>query len=81
MRELAVHFVGDGTLLEHDHDGLGLLGQWRDVQVHGALAGIAGRTEIDFVFVDGSTGRAHLVDERQQRTAERHELVQLVAAQ
>ena len=46
-----------------------------------ALAGIARRAEIDLVLVDRGAALAHLLDQRQQRAAERHEVAQRVPAQ
>ena len=45
------------------------------------LAGIARRAEVDLVFVDGAAALAHLLDQRQQRAAERHEVAQRMPAQ
>ena len=64
MGELAVHLVGDGALLQHHHDVVGLLRQRRDVQIDQPVAGIARRAEVDLVFVDGGAARAHLLDQR-----------------
>ena len=41
-------------------------------------AGIAGRRKVDLVFVDGGAAVAHLLDHRQQRTAERHQIAQVL---
>ena len=57
MRELAVHLVGDGALLQHHDDMAGPLGQRRDVQVDLAVAAHARRAEIDLVFVDRRVAR------------------------
>ena len=57
------------------------LRQRSHIQVDQALAGIARRAEIDLVLVDRSTAAAHLLDEREQRAPERHELAEPVAAQ
>ena len=81
MGELAVHLVGDGALLQHHHDVVRPLGQRRDMQVDEALARIARRAEIDLVFVDRRAALAHLLDQRQQRAAERHQVAQRVPAQ
>ena len=81
MGELAVHLVGDGALLQHDHDVAGPLRHRRDVQVDEPFAGIARRAEIDLVFVHGGAAAAHLLDQREQRAAERHEVAQRVPAQ
>ena len=81
MGELAVHLVRDGALLQHDHDVIGPLRQRRHVQVDQAFAGIARRAEIDLVFVDGGAAAAHLVDEREQGAAERHQVAQTMSAQ
>ena len=81
MRQLPVHLVGDGALLQHHDDMAGPLGQRRDVQIDLAVAADARRAEIDLVFVDRRAARSHLVDQRQQRTAERHQVLQRLPAQ
>ncbi len=81
MGELAIHLVGDGALLQHHHDMVRLLGQRRDVKIDQPVARIARRAEIDFVFVDGRAAPAHLLDQREQRAAERHEVAQQMAPQ
>ena len=43
--------------------------------------GLRGVDEIDPVFVDGRAAVAHLIDQRQQRAAERHQVAQHVPAQ
>jgi hypothetical protein len=65
VRQLPVHLVGDGALLQHHDDVARPLGQRGHVQVDLAVAADAGRTEIDLVFVDRRSARAHLVDQRQ----------------
>ena len=62
MGQLAVHLVGDGALLQHQHDVVGIFRQRRDVQIDQAFARIARRRQIDLVFVDGRAAPAHLVD-------------------
>jgi hypothetical protein len=79
MRELAIHLFSDGALLEHHHDVVRPFGQRRNMQVDDAVAGIARRAEIDLVLVDRGTAGAHLIDEGEERTAERHEIVQQMA--
>ena len=81
MRELAVHLVGDGALLQHHHHVVRPLRQRRDVQIHQPVAGIARRAEIDLVFVDRGAGCANLIDQCEQGTAERHQIAQQMAAQ
>ena len=81
MRQLPVHLVGDGALLQHHDDMAGPLGERGDVQIDLAVAADARRAEIDLVFVDRRAARAHLVDQRQQRTAERHQLLQRLPPQ
>ena len=81
MGELAVHLVGDGALLQHHHDMVGPLGQRRDVQIDQPVAGIARRREIDLVFVHRRAAMAHLLDQREQRAAERHQVAQHLPAQ
>jgi hypothetical protein len=79
MGELAVHLVGDGPLLQHHDDEVRLLRQHRDMQVDQPVAGIAGRAEVDAIFVDGRAGAAHLLDQGEQGTAERHQVAQQMA--
>ena len=81
MGELAVHLVGDGALLQHHHDMVGPLRQRRDMQIDEPVAGIARRREIDLVFVHRRAALAHLLDQRQQRAAERHQVAQQLPAQ
>ena len=81
MRQLPVHLVGDGALLQHHDDMAGPLGQRRDVKIHLAIAADPRRAEIDLVFVDRRAAGAHLIDQRQQRTAERHKFLQRLALQ
>jgi len=81
MRQLPVHLVGDGALLQHHDDMAGPFGERGDVQIDLAIAADAGGTEIDLVFVDRRAARAHLVDQRQQRTAERHQFLQRLPPQ
>ena len=81
MGELAIHLVGDRALLQHDHDVVGTLRQRRDVQIDQAVARIARRRKIDLVFVDGRAAAAHLIDQREQRAAERHQIAQHLTAQ
>ncbi len=81
MGELAVHLVGDGALLQHDHDVVRIFRQRRHVQVDQPFARIARRRQIDFVFVHRRAALAHLLDQRQQRRAERHQLAHHVTAQ
>ena len=81
MGQLPVHLVGDGALLQHHDDVAGPLRQRRDVQIDLAVAADPGRAEIDLVFVDRRAARAHLIDQRQQRTAERHQFLQRLALQ
>jgi hypothetical protein len=81
MGELAIHLVRDGALLEHHHHMTGLLGHRRDIEIDQPLARISRRREIDAIFIHRRTAIAHLLDQRQQRRAERHEIAQRVAAQ
>ena len=53
MGQLPIHLVGNGALLQHDHDMARPLGQRRDVKIDLTVATDAGRAEIDLVFVDG----------------------------
>ena len=68
MGELAVHLVGDGALLQHDHDVVGPLRQRRDMQIDQPFARIARRAEIDLVFVHG--GAALRAPARSARAAD-----------
>ena len=74
MRELAVHLVGDGPLQQHHHHVVAALRHRRHVQVDDAFAGVARRAEIDPIFVDRGGPAADLLDQRQQRAAERHQI-------
>jgi hypothetical protein len=44
------------------------------------LRGVAGGQEIGFGFVDRGTAGAHLLDQREHRAAERHQVAQPLAA-
>ena len=81
MGELAVHLVGDGALLQHDDDVVRPLGNRRDMQVDQVLAGIARRAEVYLVLIDRGAARTHLIDQREQRAAERHQFAQHMAPQ
>ena len=81
MRELAVHLVGNGALLQHHDDVIRLLRQWRDVQVDQPITGIARRAEVNFVFVHCRTAPTYLLDQYEQGAAERHQLAQQVTPQ
>ncbi|KAF0124550.1 MAG: hypothetical protein FD152_2980 [Xanthobacteraceae bacterium] len=79
--ELAVHLVGNCAFLEHHHDVAGPLGQRRDVYVDDPFVPVAGRAEIDLVFVDRCVAFADLVDEGHQRAAEGNQFLQHVTTQ
>ena len=81
MGQLTVHPGGDGALLQHDNYLIRPLGQGRHVQIDQPLPRVARCAEIDLVLVHRSAARMHLLDERQQRAAERHKVVQTMAAQ
>ena len=81
MGQLPVHLVGDGALLQHHDDMAGPLGQRRDVQIDLAIAADPRRAQIDLVLVDRRAAAAHLIDQRQQRAAERHQFLQRLALQ
>ncbi len=51
------------------------------MQIDRTVAGIARGAEIDLVFVDRRTAGAHLLDEREQRTAEGNQFPKQVTAQ
>ena len=51
MRQLPVHLVGDGALLQHDHDVIRIFRHRPDVEIDQPLARIARRGEVDLVFV------------------------------
>ena len=57
------------------------LGQRRDIQVDDMFAGIARGREIDPIFIHGTAVFAHLIDQRQQRAAERDQFAQQVTLQ
>ena len=81
MGQLPVHLVGDGALLQHHHDMARPLGERGDVQIDLAIAADAGGAEIDLVLVDRRAARPHLIDQRQQRTAEWHQFLQRLPPQ
>ena len=81
MGQLTVHLVGDGPLLQHDHQMVRPVRQRRNMQIDQTLARIARRPQIDLVFIDRSATRARLFEQRQQRAAERHELGQRMSPQ
>ncbi|MGY3291789.1 hypothetical protein ACVWWP_004856 [Bradyrhizobium sp. LM3.6] len=51
------------------------------MQIDLAVSAHARRAQIDLVFVDRRVRRAHLIDQRQQRTAKRHQLFQRLPLQ
>jgi hypothetical protein len=51
------------------------------MQIDQAVARIARRAQIHLVFVDGGGAAAHLIDQRQQWTAEGHQVAQQMAPQ
>ena len=53
----------------------------RRIDVDDALAAVPRRADVDAVFVDRRGALAHLLDERQERAAEGHEIGERVAAQ
>ena len=81
MRQLPVHLVGDGALLQHHDDMAGPLGERRDMKIDLAIAADPRRAQIDLVFIDRRAAAAHLIDQRQQRTAERHKFLQRLTLQ
>ncbi len=81
MRQLPVHLVGDGAFLQHHDDMTGPLGKRRDMKVHLAIAADPRRAQIHLVLIDRRAAQAHLIDQRQQRTAERHQFLQRLAPQ
>ena len=81
MGELPVHLVGDRTLLQHHDHVVRLFRERRDMQIDGAVARIARSAEIDLVFVHCGSAGAHLVDQSEQGTAERHQVAQRMAPQ
>ena len=60
---------------------LGDEAQRRDVQVGKALVAVPRRAEIDAIFVDRCRFVADLFDQRDQRAAERHEILERMTAQ
>ena len=81
MRELPVHFVGDGALLQH-HDHVACsVRKGGDMKVNKPLARIARCAKIDFVFVYCGPTRAHLLDQGQKRASEGHQVAQLMPTQ
>ena len=81
MGELAVDLVGHRALLEHDDHAAPALEHRRGVDVDDALAAVPRRADIDAVLVDRRAALAHLVDQRQERAAEGHEIGERMAAE
>ena len=81
MCQLPVHLVGDGALLQHYDDMTGPLGERRHMKIHLAIAAYPRRAQIDLVLIDRRTAAAHLIDQRQQWTAERHKFLQRLTPQ
>ena len=81
MRELPVHLIGDGALLEHQHHLARPLRHRRDIEVDHPLRRRARRAEIDLVFAHRPAPLARLLDQREDRTAERDEIAQRMPAQ
>ena len=81
MGELAVDLVGHRALLQHDDDAARLFEAGRGVDVDDALGAVARRADVDAVFVDRRAALAHLLDQRQQRAAEGHEIGERVPAE
>ena len=79
MRHLAVDLVGHRAFLEHHDDRAGQFGNRRDVEVDDLLDAEARRRDVDAVFVDRRAPLADLIDQRQDRAAERHEMRQRLA--
>ena len=81
MRHLAVDLVGHRAFLEHHDDRAGQLGDRSDIEIDDLLLADARRGNVDAIFVDRRLALAHLVDQRQQRAAERHEARQAALRQ
>ena len=81
MRHLAVDLVGHRAFLEHHDDRAGKLRHRRDIEVDDLLDADARRGNVDAILVDRRLPLAHLIDQRQQRAAERHETRQAVLRQ
>ena len=79
--QLAVHLVGDGALLQHHDDGAGPFGKRSDMQVDEAVGAGPRRPQVDLVLVDRRARGADLIDQRQQRRAERHQLLERLPLQ
>ena len=77
--ELTVHLVGDGALLEGQHDDVAVLAERRREDVDDALAAEPRPAEVDAVLADARAAPPHLVDEAEDGRAERHDLGQLLA--
>src|SRR5690349_21823447 len=77
----ASELISDGALLPHRHAMARPLGERGYVQIDLAIAADAARAEIDLVLVDRRAARAHLIDQRRQRAAERHQFLQRLSPQ
>ncbi len=81
MRHLPVDLVGHRPFLEHHHDEARKFRHRRNVEIDDLLDAEARRRHVDAVLVDRRTALAHLIDQRQQRTAEGNEAGQRVAGE
>ena len=71
MRHLAVDLVGHRPFLEHHHDRAREFRHRSDVEIDNLFDAEARRRHVDAIFVDRRAALAHLIDQRQQRAAER----------
>ena len=81
MRQLPVHLVGDAALLQHHDDMARPLGNRSDMKIDLAVAAHPWRAEVHLVFVDRRAAGSNLIDQGQQGTAERHQLLQRLPLQ
>ena len=81
MRQLAVDLFGDRARKQHQRHVSGLFGYRRGIDIDDPLGTEARRADIDAVFGDRRPAVANLVDQAEDRAAERQEMAEVVAGQ
>ena len=79
--QLPVHLVGNGALLEHEHDAIAGIAEGRREDVDDALAADARAADVDPIFADAGATLAHLLDQGHDRRAEGDEIGEPLALQ